>query len=170
MARPNVFEREFPMERAERGIKGRPVGHPAGAQELGATVYELAPGSPGMDLHAHYGNEELFVVLEGSPTLRTLAGEEPLARGDVVACVRGRAGAHTIENRTGEPVLVLAISTANTPDVVLYPEREVVGVATRHPFRPVPEGGDEGIIGMFREQDNQRPGSAWRGAQNPPQG
>lgn len=167
MARPNVFEREFPMERPDRGIKGRPVARPAGAKELGATVYELAPGSPGMDMHAHYGNEELLVVLEGSPTLRTPASEEELGRGDVVACVRGRDGAHTIENRSGEPVLLLALSTANSPDVVIYPEREAVGVATCHPFVPVPEGGDEGVVGMFRLQDNQRQGSAFRAPERP---
>jgi uncharacterized cupin superfamily protein len=156
MARPNIFEGEFPMNREDRGIRGKPVARPAGAQELGASVYELAAGSPGMDLHGHYGNEELFIVLEGSPTLRTTDSEEQLGKGDVVACVRGREGIHTIENRSSEPVLVLAISTANSPDVVVYPENDTVGVATRHPFVPVPEGGDEGVVGLFRAQDNLR--------------
>jgi len=156
MARPNIFEGEFPMNREDRAIRGKPVARPAGARELGATVYELAAGSPGMDLHGHYGNEELFVVLEGSPTLRTPADEEQLRKGDVVACVRGREGIHTIENRSAEPVLLLAISTANRPDVVVYPENDTIGVATRHPFLPVPEGADEGVVGLFRAQDNQR--------------
>lgn len=156
MARPNLFDGEFPMSREDRGIRGKPVARPAGARELGASVYELAAGSPGMDLHGHYGNEELFVVLEGSPTLRTPASEEQLGRGDVVACVRGRDGIHTIENRSSEPVLVLAVSTANRPDVVIYPENDTIGVATRHPFEPVPEGADEGVVGLFRAQDNLR--------------
>ena len=30
-----------------------------------------------------------------------------------------------------------------------YPERGVAWVATRHPERPVPEGGDEGVIARF---------------------
>jgi hypothetical protein len=41
--------------------------------------------------------------------------------------------------------------------VVIYPENGTVGVATRNPFVPVPEGGDEGIVGLFRQEDNQRP-------------
>lgn len=156
MARPNIFEGEFPMSREDRGIRGKPVARPAGARELGATLYELAAGSPGMDLHGHYGNEELFVVLDGFPTLRTSDGEEQLGKGDVVACVRGRDGIHTIENRSSEPVLVLAISTANRPDVVVYPENDTVGVATRNPFVPPAEGEDEGVVGLFRAQDNLR--------------
>lgn len=157
MARPNVFAEDFPMERKEMGIRGRPVAMPAGARELGGTVYELAPGTAGMNLHAHYGNEEMFVVLRGTPTMRSLTGEEALAPGDVVACPRGREGMHTFANRSAEPVLLLAVSTANSPDVVIYPETDTVGVATRHPFVPVPEGADEGVVGLFRQQDNQRP-------------
>lgn len=154
--RPNVYEGEFQLVREEMGVRGRPVAAPAGARELGGSVYELAPGASGFNLHAHYGNEELFVVLLGTPTLRTLEGEEQLAPGEVIACPRGREGMHTIANRSQEPALVLAVSTANRPDVVLYAESDTVGVATRHPFAPVPEGGDEGIVGMFRLEDNLR--------------
>jgi uncharacterized cupin superfamily protein len=162
MARPNVFDGEFPMVRADSGISGKQFAREAGAKELGGTVYELAPGSKGMNLHAHYGNEEMFVVLEGTPTLRTHDSEEGLRRGDVVVCVRGREGMHTFENRSSERVLLLALSTANSPDVVIYPESETVGVATRSPFAAVPPGGDEGVVGLFRAADNQRkppPGS-----------
>jgi uncharacterized cupin superfamily protein len=156
MSRPNVFEGEFELEREEMGVRGRMVAHAAGARELGGTVYELAPGASGFNLHAHYGNEELFVVLSGTPTLRREDGEEQLRTGDVVACARGRAGMHAIANRSEEPALVLAISTANSPDVVLYPENETVGVATRHPFAPLPKDGDEGVVGLFRSRDNLR--------------
>jgi hypothetical protein len=40
---------------------------------------------------------------------------------------------------------------------VIYSETGTIGVATRHPFAPVPEGGDEGIVGVFRLEDNLRP-------------
>ena len=156
MSRPNVFEGTYQRESPETGLRGSMLGRAAGAHELGASVYELDPGSTGMNLHAHYGNEEMFVVVEGSPTLRTAAGEEQLQRGDVVACVRGREGTHTIINSSAERALVLAVSTTNTPDVVIYPETDTIGVATRHPFEPVPEGGDEGVVGMFRAADNMR--------------
>jgi uncharacterized cupin superfamily protein len=156
MARPNVYEGEFQMNREDMGVRGRMVARPAGAKELGGTVYELAPGASGFNLHGHYGNEEMFVVLTGTPTLRTLAGEEQLAAGEVVVCPRGREGVHSIANRSREPALVLAVSTANSPDVVLYAENDTVGVATRNPFERVPDGGDQGIVGLFRLEDNLR--------------
>jgi uncharacterized cupin superfamily protein len=156
MARPNVFEGPFQMDREEMGVRGRMVARPAGARELGGTLYELAPGASGFNLHAHYANEEMFVVLSGTPTLRTADGEEQLATGEVVVCNRGRAGMHSIANRSQEPATVLAVSTANSPDVVLYPENGTVGVATRNPFAPVAEGEDEGIIALFPEDANLR--------------
>jgi uncharacterized cupin superfamily protein len=155
VSRPNVYEGAFQMDREEMGIRGRPVARPAGARELGGTVYELAPGASGFNLHAHYGNEEMFVVLSGTPTLRGADGEEQLSRGDVVACPRGRQGLHSIANRSQEPALVLAVSTANSPDVVIYPEQDNVGVATRNPLEPAADG-DEGVIGLFRSADNLR--------------
>ena len=44
---------------------------------------------------------------------------------------------------------MLGISTKRFPDVVAYPEHGVAWVATRHPERPVPEGGDHGVIARF---------------------
>src|SRR5712691_5446819 len=138
------------------GIKGRAVAKPAGARDLGATLYELEPGASGFNLHAHYANEELFVVLSGKPTLRTLDGEQELEPGDVVACPTGRDGTHTIANRSAERVRILAVSTTRWPEIVIYPELDTVGVATRPPFEPVPEGSDEGIVGLFDRSANTR--------------
>ena len=150
MSRPNVFGDE-PWDRAaeQMRIRSRFVGRAAGAKELGMSLHELLPGSTGFNLHAHYGMEELFVVLSGTPTLRTGDSEEQLAPGDVVSMPRGIEGLHTFTNPTGEPARVLAISTVCVPEVVLYPELGKFGVATRDPFAPVAEGGDTGVLGLF---------------------
>jgi uncharacterized cupin superfamily protein len=150
MSRPNVFAGEpWDMTADKMQIRSRFVGKAVGAKELGASVHELLPGSTGFHLHAHYGMEELFVVLSGQPTLRTSDGESPLEPGDVVSCLRGREGMHTFTNPTEEPARVLAISTMPVPEVVLYPELGKFAVATRSPFEPVSEGGDAGVVGMF---------------------
>jgi uncharacterized cupin superfamily protein len=150
MSRPNAYADE-PWDRTAETMKirSRFVGKAAGAKELGASVHELLPGSTGFYLHAHYGMEELFVVLSGHPSLRTREGEEPLEPGDVVSCLRGPEGMHTFTNPTDEPARVLAISTQAIPEVVLYPERGKFGVATRDPFEPAPEGEYPGILGLF---------------------
>lgn len=133
----------------ERGIRFRWFGHPFGADALGASLRELGPGSPEDWMHMHYGLEEMFFVLSGTPTVRTPEGEERLAPGDVVYFPEGPAGLHTFSNPAAEPARILGISTKRFPDVVAYPERGVAWVATRHPERPVPEGGDKGIIARF---------------------
>jgi hypothetical protein len=82
-------------------------------------------------------------------SLITPEGVEELSPGDVVYFPEGPDGLHTFSNPTDEPVRMLGISTKRFPDVVAYPERGVAWVATRHPERPVPEGGDEGVIARF---------------------
>ena len=124
-------------------------GHPFGADILGASLRELLPGSPGGPLHMHYGVEEMFFVLDGTPTVRTPEAEEQLSPGDVVYFPEGPDGLHDFSNPTDEPVRLLAVSSKRFPDVVAYPEQGYAWVATRHPERPVPEDGDSGIIARF---------------------
>jgi quercetin dioxygenase-like cupin family protein len=59
---------------------------------LTASVYVLEPGEKHKPYHFHHGAEELLLVLEGTPTLRTPSGERVLHRGDVVHF--GAEGAH----------------------------------------------------------------------------
>ena len=133
----------------EHGRRARWFGHPFETDMLGASLIELLPGAPGGPLHMHYGVEEMFFVLAGSPTVRTPEGEETLAPGDVVYFPEGRAGLHDFANPTDEPARILGISTKRFPDVVAYPERGVAWVATRHPERPIGGDADEGIIARF---------------------
>ena len=151
MSRLSIYGDE-PWDRvAEKmRIRTRFFGGALGAKELGASLHELLPGSTGFNLHAHYGMEEMFVVLSGTPTLRSGADdEEQLAPGDVVFCPRGLAGLHTFTNPTDEPARILAVSTAPSPEVVVYPELGKVFVVTRDPFATPAEGDDPGIVASF---------------------
>ncbi len=143
------FLHDEPWDEADESRRVRWFGHPFGADMLGASLIELLPGAAGGAMHMHYGIEEMFFVLGGSPTARTPDGEEQLAAGDVIYFPEGREGLHTFSNPTGEPARILAISTKRFPDLLVYPERGVAWVATRHPERGVPESGDEGVIARF---------------------
>jgi uncharacterized cupin superfamily protein len=99
-----------------------PVGAQAGARELAANVYELDPGAVGSPLHVHHANEELMLVLDGTPSLRGPDGTQLLSPGAVIAFPRGQAGAHSLINRSDAPVRYLVVSTTNRPDVVEYPD------------------------------------------------
>jgi uncharacterized cupin superfamily protein len=107
------------------------LGERIGSHELGASVYELPPGKRTCPYHAHFGNEELLIVLDGRPTLRTEAGEQVLGPGDAAAFRRGRA--HQVINRSRETVRFLMISTMLAPDVSLFPDTGKMVVVTDVP-------------------------------------
>jgi uncharacterized cupin superfamily protein len=124
-------------------------GHPFATEMLGASLIELLPGASAGPLHMHYGVEEMFFVLAGRPVVRTAAGDERLAPGDVIYFPEGPEGLHDISNPADEPARLIGISTKRFPDVVVYPERGIAWVATRHPERPLREDADQGIIARF---------------------
>ena len=99
----------------------------AGAEHLGLTVYELAPGQ-GMHFHYHLQREELLVVLEGTIAVRTADGWVDAPKGEVMAFPRGERGAHGYENRSDQPVRLLMISEQNAPNVSVYPDTNEVGI------------------------------------------
>jgi uncharacterized cupin superfamily protein len=103
------------------------LGESAGAEHLGLTVYELAPGQ-GMPFHYHLQREELLVVLAGTVALRTAVGWQDVGEGKVVAFPRGERGAHGYENRTEERVRLLMFSEQNAPNVSVYPDTKEVGI------------------------------------------
>jgi uncharacterized cupin superfamily protein len=101
-----------------------------GAEQTGATVYELPPGQSICPYHYEYGEEEWLVVLSGRPTLRTPEGSEALEPLDLAFFPMGPAGAHQVLNHTDEPVRVLMWSTVVTPTATAHPDSDKVAVWT----------------------------------------
>jgi uncharacterized cupin superfamily protein len=149
MNRQNLFSGSWDEGNDEGEVRRRVFWRPDGAR-MGATLYDLPPGSDEDRLHMHYGAEEMFFVLSGRPVFRGLRGSEELAPGDFVFCPEGRAGLHAFANPTDEPVRLLAMSAGGFPDVVAYPEHGYAWVATRDPDSALlARGGDPGIIARF---------------------
>ena len=134
---PNLFKPEW-VERTDAPLRGRTarVGAAAGAERLGATLYEIDPGQNGSPFHLHHGNEEMIIVLSGSPTLRTIDGTRALDAGDVVACPVGRAGAHQVQNLTSDPVRVLVVSTMIYPEAAEMLDSDKILVISHPPGTP----------------------------------
>jgi uncharacterized cupin superfamily protein len=103
------------------------IGERLGAEEWGCTVYELEPGGAS-PYHWHVGEEEWLLVLAGTPTLRTPAGEEALRPWDLSVFPRGEAGAHQLRNDSGQAVRVAFFSTKSDPEVAVYPDDGKIGV------------------------------------------
>jgi uncharacterized cupin superfamily protein len=121
----NVFEPEWQIERDRDGYRWRSVrvGDGIGASAIGATVYELEEGQRSCPYHFHHGVEEWLLVLDGSPTVRTPAGEQPLGRGDVLCFPPGPDGAHAV---TG-PGRFVIFSAGSETSVAVYPDSDKIG-------------------------------------------
>jgi uncharacterized cupin superfamily protein len=144
----NVFEPEWePDEEYPAGYAGRgaQVGRQAGGERLGASVYEVPPGNSTCPYHWHAANEELLIVLSGTPTLRTPDGERRLAEGEVVAFPVGDQGAHKVTNDSDAPIRVLIVSEMNYPEIAVYPDSEKVLARQQPPGTPA-----TGLREMFR--------------------
>jgi uncharacterized cupin superfamily protein len=106
------------------------LGRLLGAEETGASLYELPPGQALCPYHYEHGEEEWALVLEGRPSLRTPEGTEPLAPLDLAFFPRGPEGAHQIRNDADVPARVLMWSNVVHPTVTVYPDSGKVGVWT----------------------------------------
>jgi uncharacterized cupin superfamily protein len=108
----NVYDAEagYPEDAPAPFARGRvPLGPAVGGERLGATLYELPPGTSVCPYHYEYGREEWLLVLEGRPTVRVPEEERELEPGDVVCFPEGPAGAHKVTNRGGATAGVLML-------------------------------------------------------------
>lgn len=99
-----------------------------GAQHLAGGLYELAPGQKLAPYHWESSQEEWLVVLSGRPSVRAPDETRELRAGDVVAFVRGPAGAHQILNASEEPARLIMLSERSATNVIRYPDSDKVGV------------------------------------------
>jgi uncharacterized cupin superfamily protein len=98
------------------------VGELLGSDKLGCTLVVVPPGKKAWPYHLHHANEEMFVILEGSGTLRHDGERYPIKAGDVISTGTGVGTAHQIVNSSEAELRYLAISTMIEPDIAEYPD------------------------------------------------
>jgi uncharacterized cupin superfamily protein len=142
---PNIHKPVFEEGERPEGFKSRRarIGYELAAELIGCSLFEVPPGQAAYPYHFHYADEELLIVLNGEPSLRTPEGTRTLAEGEVVHFPLGEGGAHQIFNSTEQTVAFLAISSSGRPDIVVYPDSDKIGVGQR-----LPQGG--GLRAFFR--------------------
>jgi len=94
-----------------------------GLTQFVAHVQTLQPGSRSSDRHWHEEEDELLYVLSGEATVVEEDGPHTLHPGDAACWPAGKANAHQVVNRSGEPCTYLIFGSGAVPDVVHTPER-----------------------------------------------
>jgi uncharacterized cupin superfamily protein len=116
---PNIHEPEWDAEMPDPPFRAKAarIGAHAGAQDLGATLYDLDAGGAIAPYQVHHANEVLVIVLSGSPVVRTAGGPRRVEAGAVLAFPKGEGGAHAVTNPGPAPARVLVVSTMRFPDL-----------------------------------------------------
>jgi uncharacterized cupin superfamily protein len=125
-----VFERALNHgDRFEARVA--PMSTKVGAKKLAYNITEVAPGKRAFPFHNHHTNEELFLILEGSGTLRLGSETHAVKKGDVIACPPGGPEtAHQLINTGEGPLRYFALSTTLDTDVFQYPDSGKFGVVS----------------------------------------
>ncbi|MGA8575794.1 MAG: cupin domain-containing protein [Candidatus Cybelea sp.] len=139
--RINLDELEFLGERAEHSDQptqfaclDAEVGFAIGARKLGYRVSTLDPGQRFCPLHGHAREEELFFVIDGEPSVRTLSGTIRCRKGDFIALPVGESGTHQLLNESGAPATVLLLARAEDVEACYYPDSDKLLLGTLSPF------------------------------------
>lgn len=109
------------LERPGRQIVTRVLAAAAGAATTGLNHVAIAPGMHGWPRHCHGAEEELFVILAGSGSLRIGDDEAPVRAGHVVSRPAGTGLSHSF--RAGPDGLeYLAYGQREPNDILYYPD------------------------------------------------
>ena len=118
----NIYRPRFGGGDRPDGFRARRarIGYELGLELIGCSLWELPAGRAAYPYHFHYADEELIMVMRGTPTLRTPEGSRELEEGEALRFPVGEPGAHQLVNRSEESVTFLAISSHGRPDIVEY--------------------------------------------------
>ncbi|MES2949591.1 MAG: cupin domain-containing protein [Pseudomonadota bacterium] len=100
------------------------LGSGTAARKLGASIDTVPPGKRSCPYHFHHAQEEMFVILEGSGTLRVAGEMLPLRTGDVVFIPPGPEYPHQIINTSEAALKYLSVSTRESPEICEYPDSD----------------------------------------------
>lgn len=143
--RINVDELDFRGGRDEHAdqpsqfsCRDAEVGYAIGARRLGYRVSTLEPGQRFCPLHSHAAEEELFFVIDGTPSVRTLSGTIRCRKGDFVALPVGETGTHQLLNESAAPATVLLLARTEEIEACYYPDSDKLLVDMKTPIEGRP--------------------------------
>jgi len=112
----------------EMAVEIRDPARKLGSIHSGLRLYRLSPGKVATRLHRHHLQEEMFLILKGTGTLRHGDRDVPVKAGDFILYLAGDPAPHTFLNTGTEPMEYLATGNRVSYEVCEYPEEGTVYV------------------------------------------
>jgi len=101
------------------------LGAASGSEKIYVNIDRIPPGAKSAKYHSHSTQEEFFLIMSGTGTLRMDGEERVVKKGDFVSKPAGKNIAHQFIN-TGEEVLeILDVGTNEQGDIAYYPDENV---------------------------------------------
>jgi uncharacterized cupin superfamily protein len=123
----------------------------------------LDPGKFSFPYHFHRAAEELFIILSGEATLRSMQGFEKVTKGDIIFFEEGPTGAHQLHNHSGVPCVYVDLVTTSGIDVCEYPDSGKISIL---PYREIFETSSK--VDYFKGEDSVAAKWPNRGEPEPP--
>ncbi|MGV8950419.1 MAG: cupin domain-containing protein [Cypionkella sp.] len=101
------------------------LGDEGGLSQFGAHLERLPAGSGSSFRHWHEAEDEMLLVLSGSPTLIE-DKETQLEAGAVLCWPAGKQVGHRLENRSNHEALYLTLGTRLFNDIIHYPDHDLI--------------------------------------------
>ena len=110
----------------ESKMKTLYLGAAAGSERIYVNIDYVKPGAKSVKYHSHSKQEEFFLILEGSGTLRMNDEEIPVKKGDFVAKPAGKEIAHQFINDGSEVLRILDCGLNEKDEIVAYPDEDMI--------------------------------------------
>jgi len=96
------------------------LGEAGGLTQYGVNLVTLDPGAMSSLRHWHLNEDEIVLVTEGTCTMVTDAGAEPMHPGDCAAFPAGNPDGHHFLNQTDRPARFIVIGTKAAQETATY--------------------------------------------------
>lgn len=107
------------------GLITKSLGAAGGSQKIYVNIDYVPPKAYSTKYHSHSQQEEFFMILSGTGTLRLQDKEWEVNQGDFFAKPAAQNIAHTFYNSGNEILIILDVGTNEKEDTCYYPDEDV---------------------------------------------
>jgi Uncharacterized conserved protein, contains double-stranded beta-helix domain len=102
------------------------LGMAGGSKRLYANIDKVMPGKKSCKFHSHSQQEEFFLVLSGTGTLRIGEESRAIKAGDFFCKPAGQGIAHQFINDSKDVLEILDVGAPDVEDIIEYPDENII--------------------------------------------